>query len=199
MAVVATPAASVATAGIAVDPMAPITEPALAAVPAPEPSAPAFSPVTPPPPIPPLPPMSPVTPATPPRLVVSASTLLRAGFWIRLAASALDAVLVGLAIGLLPFINHSHFLLTFVVYNVVLWALKGATVGGIVCGLKVVRLDDRPLDWPTALVRALGGFLSFIVVGLGFIWVAFDDQKQSWHDKIAGTVVVHVPNGMSLV
>jgi len=27
-------------------------------------------------------------------------------------------------------------------------------------------------------------------MGFGFIWVVFDDQRQSWHDKIAGTVVV---------
>ena len=80
-----------------------------------------------------------------------------------------------------------------------MWKLRGSTIGGIVCGLKVVRLDDRPLDWSTAVVRALGCFLSFVVMGLGFIWVAFDDQKQSWHDKIAGTTVVRVPKGVSLV
>ena len=66
-------------------------------------------------------------------------------------------------------------------------------------GLKVVRLDERELDWSTAIVRALGCFLSFVVVGLGFIWVAFDDEKQSWHDKIAGTTIVRVPKGVSLI
>jgi uncharacterized RDD family membrane protein YckC len=35
--------------------------------------------------------------------------------------------------------------------------------------------------------------------GLGFIWIAFDDGKQAWHDKIAGTVVVRVTKGVSLV
>jgi uncharacterized RDD family membrane protein YckC len=38
-----------------------------------------------------------------------------------------------------------------------------------------------------------------IVVGLGFIWIAIDDDKQSWHDKIAGTAVVRVPKGVSLL
>jgi uncharacterized RDD family membrane protein YckC len=74
-----------------------------------------------------------------------------------------------------------------------------ASNGGIVCGLKVVRLDDRPIDWGTAIVRALGCFLSFVVLCLGFLWVVFDDQRQSWHDKIAGTTVVRVPKGVSLV
>jgi len=49
------------------------------------------------------------------------------------------------------------------------------------------------------VVRALGCFLSLLVCGLGFIWVAFDQEKQSWHDKIAGTVVVRVPKGVSLI
>jgi uncharacterized RDD family membrane protein YckC len=48
-------------------------------------------------------------------------------------------------------------------------------------------------------VRALGGFLSLIAAGLGFIWVAFDDEKQAWHDKIAGTTIVRVPKGTSLL
>jgi uncharacterized RDD family membrane protein YckC len=36
------------------------------------------------------------------------------------------------------------------------------------------------------------------VAGLGFIWIVFDDAKQAWHDKIAGTVVVRVPKGVPL-
>ena len=80
-----------------------------------------------------------------------------------------------------------------------MWRRRGTTIGGIVCGLKVVRIDNREIDWTTAIVRALGCFLSLAVVGLGFIWVAFDDEKQSWHDKIAGTTVVRVPKGMSLI
>ena len=85
------------------------------------------------------------------------------------------------------------------IYGAVMWKLKGTTIGGIVCGLKVVRVDNRELDWPTAVVRALACFLSLAVVGLGFIWVAIDEEKQSWHDKIAGTAVVVAPKGVSLV
>lgn len=131
--------------------------------------------------------------------VAPAATLPRAGFWIRIAASVLDVIIVGLAWNLMPDFWKPNFLLLYATYCVVLWALRGTTVGGIVCNLKVVRLDDRPVDWPTALVRALGGFLSLCAAGLGFIWVAFDEQKQSWHDKIAGTAVVIAPKGTSLI
>ena len=130
---------------------------------------------------------------------VAAVTLPRAGFWLRLAAAALDALLVGIALHLLPGTMHASFPLVYAAYCVVLWALKGTTVGGVVCSLKIVRLDDRPLDAMTAVVRALGGFLSLMVVGFGFVWVVFDDQRQSWHDKIAGTTIVRAPKGVSLV
>ncbi len=134
-----------------------------------------------------------------PPALVSAVTLPRAGFWIRLAASLLDFLLVALAVKMLPSILRPNLMLVFAAYCVVFWALKGTTIGGIVCNLKVVRLDDRPIDWVTAIVRALGAFLSFVVACLGFIWVGFDDQKQSWHDKIAGTTIVIVPKGTSLI
>jgi uncharacterized RDD family membrane protein YckC/cytoskeletal protein CcmA (bactofilin family) len=137
------------------------------------------------------------TMAPPPLATVAAAALPRAGFWIRLAASVLDAVLVGIVTA----VTHTGSALPaiFAAYCVVMWAMKGTTIGGIICGLKVVRVDDRKVDWIVAVVRGLAGFLSLAVAGLGFLWVAFDDQKQSWHDKIAGTTIVRVPKGMALL
>ncbi len=133
----------------------------------------------------------------PPLTAVAAAALPRAGFWIRVAASLIDAVLVGIVTS----VTHTGAALPaiFAAYCVVMWALKATTIGGIICGLKVVRLDDRKVDWIVAIVRGLAGFLSLAVAGLGFLWVAFDDQKQSWHDKIAGTTIVRVPKGMALL
>lgn len=153
-----------------------------------------------PPPVPP--PVTPIVSAAPP--VISAATLPRAGFWIRVAAALLDVILVGIVFGMLDgmlgwFVKFGSFPLWFAVYHVIMWATKGTTVGGIICGLKVVRIDDRPLEWGVAIVRALGAFLSLAVAGIGFIWVAFDDEKQSWHDKIAGTTIVKVPKGTALL
>ncbi len=133
---------------------------------------------------------------------ISAATLPRAGFWHRLAASALDAALIGMICGFMSNVWHGFghaFPLWFAAYSVAMWATKGTTIGGIICSLKVVRLDDRPIDWGVAVVRGLGAFLSLCVAALGFIWVAFDDEKQSWHDKIAGTTIVRVPKGTSLL
>lgn len=144
---------------------------------APPPSAPAGA--VPPSPLPPH-----ITAAMP-----------RAGFWIRMAALLLDVLLVGFVMSLLHPFGNFH-IMVLAIYGAVMWKLRGTTVGGIVCDLHVVRLDGRPLDWETAIVRALGCFLSLFVVFLGFIWIAFDANNQAWHDKIAGTVVVRAKRGV---
>jgi uncharacterized RDD family membrane protein YckC len=126
------------------------------------------------------------------------AALPRAGFWIRMAALLLDALLVGFLFGMVLHAGHLH-LLALGVYGAVMWKLRGSTIGGIVFDLQVVRLDGRAIDWQTAIVRALGCFLSLAVAGLGFFWIAFDAGKQGWHDKIAGTAVVRVPRGVPRV
>jgi uncharacterized RDD family membrane protein YckC len=132
--------------------------------------------------------------ATPP----ITAALPRAGFWVRMAALLLDALLVGFLMGVLHHVYHLE-LLVLAAYGAAMWKLRGSTIGGIVFDLRVVRLDGREIDWETAIVRALGCFLSLAVAGLGFFWIAFDDHKQAWHDKIAGTVVVRVAKGAPLV
>ncbi len=121
----------------------------------------------------------------------------RAGFWVRIGALLIDALLVGFCLSVLG--QHHLELLVLAAYGAVMWKLRGSTVGGIVLDLHVVRLDGREVDWETAIIRALSCFLSLAVAGLGFIWIALDRNNQAWHDKIAGTVVVRVAKGVPLV
>jgi uncharacterized RDD family membrane protein YckC len=150
---------------------------------------------SPPPPPPPPPPGAPA-PRAPD--VLDMAALPRAGFWIRMLALLIDLILVGVATSWLHHEDRGTLLLL-ATYGAIMWKLKGTTVGGIVCDLKVVRIGGAPLDWGTAIVRALGCFLSLVICGLGFIWIAVDHEHQAWHDKIAGTVVVRVPKGVGLV
>jgi len=159
-----------------------------------------------PPPLEPPPPPPAEPPAVafvPPLSVLSApaATAPVAGFWIRTAALALDGLILGVATTPFhgPAGGSGGILAALAAYGAILWKLRGSTIGGIVCGLKVVRLDDRPLDWPTAIVRALACFLSLIALGLGFLWVIFDRRGQSWQDKIAGTIVIRPAKGVTLV
>src|SRR5512138_1816297 len=124
--------------------------------------------------------------------------LPRADFWVRMGALAIDAVLIAVITRLIPG-EGDIWLVSLAAYGAIMWKLKGTTVGGIICNLRIVRIDGREVDWPTAIVRALGCFLSLVAVGLGFIWIAIDPERQGWHDKIAGTLVVRTPKGTPLV
>lgn len=144
-------------------------------------------------------------PSTPQPEVIEAVTadapallLPRATFWVRMGALLLDVLLIGFVLGLLD--SHGQLLLVgLAIYGALMWKYKGTTIGGMVFHLQVVRVDGRQLDWSTVIVRALSCFLSLLPAGLGFIWIAIDDHKQAWHDKIAGTVIVRTPKSGSLV
>ena len=148
-----------------------------------------------------VPPSAGVPPAAATPEVVA--TYPHAGFWVRMVALLIDIVLIGFLLsfgkGFGPWHGEHHLhLLVLATYGAVMWKLRGSTIGGLALDLRVVRLDGRPIEWETAIVRALGCFLSLFVFGLGFIWIAIDSQRQAWHDKIAGTVVVRVPKGTPL-
>jgi uncharacterized RDD family membrane protein YckC len=177
-----------------------------------EPFRPAPSAPTPVIPAPPLPMEGgPVLAAATPAPVTAAPALPaglpRAGFWIRIGALCIDGLIVSAIFGDAVWNNHvihegfhisgSNCLLPLAIYAALMWKFKGTTIGGMICGLRVVRLDDTPVGWETAIVRALGCFLSAFFA-LGFFWIALDPEKQAWHDKIAGTVVVRT-KGVSLV
>jgi uncharacterized RDD family membrane protein YckC len=136
-------------------------------------------------------------PQPPPNVQPEATIYPRASFWSRMGAAFLDIVLVSLVtfrVGGPPLA-----FLVALAYFAGMWTWKGTTVGGIVLGLKVVRLDGGPVTFAVALVRSLGAAFSGIVLFLGFLWIAWDPEKQGWHDRIAGTVVVKLPRGTSLV
>jgi len=77
------------------------------------------------------------------------------------------------------------------VYYLVGWS-SGATWGMRAMGLRMVVLED-PQSAPgfgRALVRYLVSVISGLPLYLGYLWMLWDDKKQTWHDKAAGTVVV---------
>ena len=68
---------------------------------------------------------------------------------------------------------------------------NGGTWGKRVVGL---RLEDattgEDIGFPRALVRYIVAIASALVLLLGYLWCIWDDKKQTWHDKAAGSVVV---------
>jgi uncharacterized RDD family membrane protein YckC len=121
--------------------------------------------------------------------------LPRAAFIDRLAAFGLDAILIVIVVQVLDFdreFARVGFLLA-LTYHVSFWTLKGTTLGGIICQLRLVRTDGGRVGFPEALVRGLTGIFSLAVFGLGFLWILRDPDRQAWHDRVAGTYVVKVP------
>ena len=66
----------------------------------------------------------------------------------------------------------------------------GFTIGKKVLGIKVVSLKGGKVDLLRAFVRPLVKVLSAVCLGLGYLWMLWDDRSQTWEDKIADTYVV---------
>jgi uncharacterized RDD family membrane protein YckC len=122
----------------------------------------------------------------------------RAGWWPRFGAAMIDGLLVGLVAGLLATAVPSDaaravaVLVSVAYFTILEGGPGGAGLGKRALGLRVV--DQRtggPIGYPRAFVRWLGRILSAIVFFLGYLWMLWDPEKQCWHDKLAGDVVVH--------
>lgn len=136
---------------------------------------------------------SPSTPA----VAIDVSSFLKATLWQRLLAATLDLILISIVTAFAHL--SSVCLIVALAYFVGMWTWRGTTIGGIVLKLKVVRADGRPLPVMVALVRGLAAAFSVVVLFLGFLWIAWDKDKQGWHDKIAGTEVIRLPRSAPLV
>ena len=128
------------------------------------------------------------------------------GFWIRVVAYVIDAVILAVVGAIIDAIfrvnpnnttsagSTSASLVEFVIgvaYFSGLWTYWGATLGQRLLKLRVVDANTmQPIGFGKALLRYLGLVISFLVCFIGVIWVAFDARKQGWMDKIAGTVVL---------
>lgn len=68
---------------------------------------------------------------------------------------------------------------------------SGQTLGKKALGIAVV---DETTGWPIGTGRGVGRYfarlLSGLCLGLGYLWMLWDPRKQTWHDKLARSVVV---------
>jgi uncharacterized RDD family membrane protein YckC len=137
-----------------------------------------------------------------------------AGFWVRVLANLIDTLVLIVPGGLLTLVEKQHpavddpaapltaevavlglarlFLVVLVAaYFVVCWS-RGGTVGMRVLGLELVNAETGArIGVLRAVLRYVGYVIGALLCYLGWIWVAFDEYKQGWHDKLANTIVVH--------
>lgn len=129
----------------------------------------------------------------------------KAGWWARFFALFLDGLIVGIPgiiiVGIVAAATHGGgltyffyglWILAYIAYLMYFWTKDGQTLGNRALSIRVVKTDGSPLTPGAAFVRYLGYIVDSIIFGLpiGYIWAAFDSQKQAWHDKMAGTYVV---------
>ena len=149
-------------------------------------------------------PVPPVPPSPAAALGALSSTLLtmpRALPRDRFAAFVLDVIIVAVTAQMfdsLFFGDQDAFPVLLLLYHVGFWTWKQTTIGGIVCQLRLVRVDGQPLSFADALVRALVGVFSLAIFFIGALWMLRDPESQTWHDKVAGTYVVKVPRNWPL-
>lgn len=106
-----------------------------------------------------------------------------AGFGRRLLAFVVDVVLSDL-VALLLFQQVAYWnAVIFFAEVYLLTALMGASAGHRICGIRVVRLDNRPVGFLWALVRTV--LLCLIIPAL--LW---DRDSRGMHDRAADTVIV---------
>ncbi|MGE4349891.1 MAG: RDD family protein [Candidatus Berkiella sp.] len=71
------------------------------------------------------------------------------------------------------------------------WQRSGQTLGMLSWKIKVVQANLKPLTWKKAWLRLLVAIPLSLLFGITWLWCFFDKQKQSLHDRICGTQVLH--------
>jgi uncharacterized RDD family membrane protein YckC len=141
---------------------------------------------------------------------------LHAGFWRRVPAWFIDAIIIGIAewivlasLGgwlVVPWVWHGHGMfaaarlfgtlqpfavvigwLYFAVCESSRWQ---ATPGKLALGLAVVDEYGRSIGFARATGRYFGKYVSALILGIGFLLAGWTERKQALHDLMAGCCVV---------
>ncbi|WP_440996589.1 RDD family protein [Arhodomonas sp. SL1] len=131
-----------------------------------------------------------------------------AGFWVRALAMLVDSLLLMVICGFLtslvygPYyfysgemiIGKADFFINWLLPAIIIisfWEITQATPGNMLIRARIV---DANSGKHAGLGQHIGRYLAYVISALplflGFLWAAFDPRKQSWHDKLANTVVV---------
>ncbi|HEV2095566.1 MAG TPA: RDD family protein, partial [Chthoniobacterales bacterium] len=137
-----------------------------------------------------------------------------AGFWIRFLAYLIDGVILGitgfflgLMIGIVTRLGVDHetsgvaggaagllnFVLGFLYFTMFWSSAMQASLGQKICGLSVITTEGEQLSYLNAVGRYFGLVLSFLILCIGVLMVAFTERKQGLHDMLAGTYVIKSP------
>jgi len=134
----------------------------------------------------------------------------RAGLLRRLAAICYDAILLAAVLffaGFLvlpltggeniepnnPLYTSYLFLVSFIFFTW-FWTHGGQTLGMKAWGLKVQTLQGGNINVWQALLRFVVALISWSAFGLGYLWIIWDKENLSWHDRYSETEIIILPN-----
>jgi len=130
------------------------------------------------------------------------------GFWIRAVALAVDIAVLAIFVILIfvafgarteGFFSEDTSGVVFASlvscavlasYSSVLITLWGTTVGKRAFDLYVLRRDGARCGLWQAFGRQVASIVSILVVGIGYLMIAFRADKRGLHDLMAGTAVI---------
>ena len=129
-----------------------------------------------------------------------------AGFWLRFCAVVIDGIvlyipaviIIGITIGVFAisdkradtFIDALYFLISLIYSSLMESSSWQATVGKRLIGIKVTDINGNRISFERATGRTFAKMLSGLILGIGYIMIAFTKRKQGLHDMLAGTLVV---------
>jgi uncharacterized RDD family membrane protein YckC len=126
-----------------------------------------------------------------------------AGFWQRVGAALIDGLLLGVVSAPLTLAvagddafsaaasgaNTITTVIAWLYYALMESSAKQATLGKMALGIVVTDLEGRRIGFGKATGRYFAKILSALILGIGFLMVAFTQRKQGLHDILAGTLV----------
>ncbi len=128
----------------------------------------------------------------------------RAGFWVRFDALVIDLVLLAAVTGTLMGIGSSSLsswveasvdpralLLLLVYFSFLEGSSSGQTVGKKLLNIRVVDLGNgQSIGFGRAALRNVVAYFVSVIFLLGYLWMLWDEEEQTWHDKVASSIVV---------
>jgi uncharacterized RDD family membrane protein YckC len=119
-----------------------------------------------------------------------------AGFWRRLAGAIIDGLVVGIVDTVLRVLLGTAgaglgILVSFAYYTY-FHGKTGQTPGNAALGIRVVDIETgNVIGYQRAFVRCLVAIVSGLVVFLGYLWMLWDANRQTWHDKAARSLPIY--------
>ena len=127
------------------------------------------------------------------------------GIWNRMSSEIDRSIATGQPVDVTPYVGRfAGWALTLAVVTYAYQALMvryfGGTIGKLAVGIRVRTDDGNVVGWREALLRpvlqlivSVGSFVpgAGLITLLDDLWMLWDRQKQTLHDKVAGTIVVY--------